>query len=288
VRFENRDIMPHNLVITIPGAMAEVGMAADAMATQPDAQAKHFVPEMKEVMHATKMLHPGEKESLIFSAPSEPGEYPFVCTFPGHWLIMNGTMRVVEKLEPAMIAQVKNEATMGEHVHVRKFVKLWEPGDLLPEIEQVKADRSYDRGRDLFDTIGCAKCHIVGNKGGNLGPELTKINEKYQAPDLLLHILDPSQAIEEKYQPYLIETDREMISGIVVEQNERELKLAANPADPNDLTVISRDEVKVIRPSKVSTMPTGLLTTLEKEEIYDLLAFINSGGDPSYAAFSRN
>lgn len=95
--FENPDFMQHNLVITRQGALAIVGKAADKMASRPDGAEKHYVPEVPEVLYSTKLVNPQEKVTLRFTAPAQPGDYPFVCTFPGHWSIMNGIMKVVAK-----------------------------------------------------------------------------------------------------------------------------------------------------------------------------------------------
>jgi glucose/arabinose dehydrogenase/azurin len=88
--FENPDLMLHNLVLVAPGALEEVGQLADSMATQPDAQAKGFVPDSKKVLFATALVAPNGKAELQFVAPKEPGSYPYLCTFPGHWRIMQG------------------------------------------------------------------------------------------------------------------------------------------------------------------------------------------------------
>lgn len=93
--FENTDFMQHNLVITQPGKKELVGMAADKLATDPNGAARNYVPIMPEVLFATAILNPEDKVTLRFTAPSEPGIYPYICTFPGHWRIMQGTMRVV-------------------------------------------------------------------------------------------------------------------------------------------------------------------------------------------------
>ncbi|WP_198674165.1 PVC-type heme-binding CxxCH protein [Chitinophaga alhagiae] len=95
--FENPDFMQHNLVITRQGALAIVGKAADKMASRPDGAEKHYVPEVPEVLYSTRLVNPQEKVTLRFTAPAQPGDYPFVCTFPGHWSIMNGIMKVVLK-----------------------------------------------------------------------------------------------------------------------------------------------------------------------------------------------
>ncbi len=92
--FRNPDVMPHNVVITAPGAGERVGRAADAMAASPDAYERHFVPDMPEVLHYTPLIGAAERTTLNFRAPDEPGEYPYICTFPAHWLTMNGVMKV--------------------------------------------------------------------------------------------------------------------------------------------------------------------------------------------------
>lgn len=95
IEFVNQDHMPHNLLITAPDAMEMVSLKAEAMMQQPDAFAKHFVPPMPEVLFATPLINHGETARLRFTAPKRRAGYPFVCTFPGHWRTMNGTMQVV-------------------------------------------------------------------------------------------------------------------------------------------------------------------------------------------------
>ncbi|MDP1590365.1 MAG: plastocyanin/azurin family copper-binding protein, partial [Prosthecobacter sp.] len=92
--FENPDVTPHNLLIVQPGAADEVGMAGNEMAKLPDGMAKGFIPDSPKILHKTKMLNQGDSETLRFTAPTAPGIYPYICTFPGHWLVMKGEMLV--------------------------------------------------------------------------------------------------------------------------------------------------------------------------------------------------
>lgn len=94
--FENPDFMQHNLVITKPGAMEVVGRAADKLATDPRGAAMQYVPRISEVLYHTPLVNPQQTVKLEFVAPAGPGDYPYVCTFPGHWSIMNGVMKVVK------------------------------------------------------------------------------------------------------------------------------------------------------------------------------------------------
>jgi uncharacterized protein len=95
--FENPDAMPHNLVIVKPKSTDIVGNAADKMITQKDAAEKNYIPNLPQhLVAATPLVNPDQSYRLTFTAPTEPGVYPFICTFPGHWRLMNGVMRVVK------------------------------------------------------------------------------------------------------------------------------------------------------------------------------------------------
>lgn len=94
IDFENPDFMQHNLVVGQKGAMETIGKAADELARDPKGAEMNFIPKIPQVIAATRLVDPEGRESLVFVAPTEPGEYPFVCTVPGHWRIMNGVMIV--------------------------------------------------------------------------------------------------------------------------------------------------------------------------------------------------
>jgi len=94
--FENPDGMQHNLLIAQPGTLEIVGKAADDMLRSSEAYEKQYIPSIPEVLHHTPLVNPGESFTLEFTAPTQPGDYPYLCTFPGHWRGMNGIMRVVK------------------------------------------------------------------------------------------------------------------------------------------------------------------------------------------------
>jgi azurin len=99
VVFENDDVMPHNFVIVPPGMHMEIGNAAMTMTPDKlDKQGRAYIPASheKSVIAATKLLEPGQRETLKVKAPNKPGDYEFVCTFPGHALIMWGTLSVTK------------------------------------------------------------------------------------------------------------------------------------------------------------------------------------------------
>lgn len=88
---------PHNVIIVKPGKKDAVGMAANQGLTDPDfLTKKQAVPDSEDVLFASKLVQPGAEDVLEFTAPSEPGDYPYLCTYPGHWALMNGVMKVVK------------------------------------------------------------------------------------------------------------------------------------------------------------------------------------------------
>jgi uncharacterized protein len=94
INLENPDGMQHNLLIIKPGTLQKVGKAADDMLNNPKAAELQYVPQIPEVLFSTKLISTGETISLEITVSSTPGDYPFVCTFPGHWRGMNGILRV--------------------------------------------------------------------------------------------------------------------------------------------------------------------------------------------------
>jgi len=92
--FENPDVMPHNWVLVAPGAEERVGTAAAQMVAAPDGLERHYVPDSAEVLVHTRILDPGSKTTIYFTAPKQPGRYPYLCSFPGHSQLMRGVLVV--------------------------------------------------------------------------------------------------------------------------------------------------------------------------------------------------
>jgi azurin len=93
----NADEMPHNFLLGALGSLQELGLAADKLATTPAGLAQQYIPDSPVVLASTRLVDPGQTGTIRFRAPAEPGSYPFVCTFPGHWRTMNGVLKVAEK-----------------------------------------------------------------------------------------------------------------------------------------------------------------------------------------------
>jgi putative heme-binding domain-containing protein len=289
VILENADIMPHNLVITAPGTMSEVGMESERLAAQADAFNQRYLPKSSKILHATALLQPGTTERLQFTAPQKPGEYPYICTFPGHWRLMYGMMHVVAKL--ADVPPGELQTPIESEPNARPFVRNWTIDDLVPFLDQLDRGRSFENGKKLFTAASCVQCHTVGKEGAKIGPDLNELpkklaEKKFSRHDILREIVRPSEVINENYKTYQIETIKgELITGVILSQDDKIMRIVTNPLEkPKEIPIKDIDEK---RESKVSLMPEGLLTTLSKDEILDLLAYITTGADPNHVAFKK-
>ena len=92
--FKNPDVVPHNWVLVKPGTLATVGTLADGLIADPEAVARHYVPTTDDVVAYADITEPAKQQTIFFMVPDKPGRYPFLCTFPGHWKLMNGVMVV--------------------------------------------------------------------------------------------------------------------------------------------------------------------------------------------------
>jgi azurin len=89
---------PHNFLLLKPGKLDAVGALANAMLADPQGMAKSYIPEAAkpDILANTKLVQPNASETIEFTAPAEAGDYPYICTFPGHWMLMRGVMHVTK------------------------------------------------------------------------------------------------------------------------------------------------------------------------------------------------
>jgi len=92
--FENPDYMPHNLIIGEPGSAEEIATAAEALGAV--GFAVGFRPDSDKILVASELLNHREYQVIEFTAPTDTGDYDYLCTFPNHWQTMQGLMRVVD------------------------------------------------------------------------------------------------------------------------------------------------------------------------------------------------
>ena len=94
LKLRNQDVMPHNLVLVQPGKTREIGEASFKMLNDPKAGEKSYVPDSPDVIAFIPVINPETEHTLHLKAPNTPGDYPYLCTFPGHWQVMRGILKV--------------------------------------------------------------------------------------------------------------------------------------------------------------------------------------------------
>ena len=93
--FRNLDpSMPHNVVVVEPDRLSSIGEESMKLAASPKGVDKHYVPEDKGVIALSPVLQSGNSYVIYFRSPRKPGSYPYLCTFPGHWQVMQGKLIV--------------------------------------------------------------------------------------------------------------------------------------------------------------------------------------------------
>ena len=275
--FTNPDATDHNLVLVKPGALEEVGVAANEMAKDPRNAAGDFVPRSKDglILAATPMIGPtrqARSHVLRFEAPVEPGVYPYVCTFPGHWIVMNGRM---------VVARDTAEADALVAACRPRIVKAWTLDDFpAGDFSGPREEAVLATGMHAFVKARCTQCHVAAGHGVNLGPPLAESVKRLRGRDLLAHVLDPSLEISDRYRVtrFVLEDGR-VVSGVVVEETEDEVRIVPNLLDPMQTVTLGTRAIDERIPVRVSAMPAGLVNVLSRDEVLALVAFVEAGDD---------
>ncbi|WP_299459463.1 family 16 glycoside hydrolase [uncultured Gimesia sp.] len=145
---------------------------------------------------------------------------------------------------------------------------------------------SFESGRNLFHAMRCAACHRFDGLGGDVGPDLTTVKNKFDARYILESIIEPSKVISDQYQSSMVVTDDgRTLTGLVSKDGD---KIIVYPADAKAKPImLSAEQVEEILPSPVSQMPQSMLNALNGDEVRDLMAYLLSGGDPKSRIYQK-
>lgn len=194
--------------------------------------------------------------------------------------------------ERAALASLLEKQPAGDQPLVeaasRPFVREWQVADLLAEVQAGLSGRDFESGKRMFEAAACYKCHRFSGGGGIVGPELTAVSRRFNAQALLESIIVPDKVISDQYEASIFVLDTgKTVAGRVVNLNNDRLMICENMLEPGKLTSILRSEVEETLVSKVSMMPAGLINNLTREEVLDLVAYLQSGGNPDSDLFAE-
>ena len=274
VIFSNPDATDHNLLFVKPNGLNAVGMAANEMARDPKNANSDFIPKTQRnlILQAAPMIGPMREKRvhvLRFKAPTEPGIYPYLCTFPGHWVVMRGQMIVVDDF---------SEVDSLLAAAAPKLVNQWEMDD-FPVLETKQDEATVMAGMQAFVKAGCNQCHQLAGHGVNLGPDLTTVSKRFSGRKLLQQIIEPSSDIHKDYQSWKILTsDGQAVTGIIKKETNEEIEILTNLLLPDSSVTLLKSEIDLIVKSNISSMPEGLANVLNQEEVVALVGFLESDG----------
>ena len=170
----------------------------------------------------------------------------------------------------------------------RSFVREWTMAELVPLVEQGMRQRDFDVGRQMFAAASCFACHRFDNQGGAVGPDLTLLSGRFSARDLLESIVEPSKVISDQYASHqFLMLDGRVINGRIVNLAGDAFRVQTNMLDPGALVGVDRKQIDEMTESKISMMPTGLLNTMNEQEVLDLFAYLLSRGDRTNPVFAK-
>lgn len=202
-----------------------------------------FLEKIRDDALENVVTDPAEKETLLALAKTEPPKPPANLVLP---------------------------KGPGKNYTVEDVVALAKDG--------IKG-RNFAQGKAMFASTLCINCHHFGGDGGNIGPDLTGSGARYTLKDLVENIIDPSKVISDQYGTDQIELKdgSQVIGRVIVEENGKLFVMTSPFSDVQ--TPVDAAQVKARKPFHVSMMPPGLINGLNKDELLDLIAYLQSGGN---------
>ncbi|HEY2253777.1 MAG TPA: hypothetical protein VGH74_22035, partial [Planctomycetaceae bacterium] len=168
----------------------------------------------------------------------------------------------------------------------RPRVQAWSLDD-VPMLAAKDAGRgtagpgNADRGAKVFRDALCSRCHRAGLSGPAVGPDLTFAARRFSRSDMLESIIAPSRSVAENYRNVVVVTEAgKVLVGRLLNEGDfrsEKLKLNIDSLRPGQIVELDKKDIVEQRPHDTSPMPQGLLDTFTRDEIADLLTFLEEG-----------
>ena len=148
----------------------------------------------------------------------------------------------------------------------------------------------WNAGRELFRRAACGVCHPFGNEseGAGLAPDLTAVGSKLTRDLILQSIIEPSATINGQYfHTTFTLKNGNVVTGSVIDVVAKKIILAPVMLTPHITIEIAEADVKSEQPSPISPMPAGLINEFTKEQVIELIAFLDSGGNRNASVYQK-
>lgn len=165
--------------------------------------------------------------------------------------------------------------------------KNWNLTNGLPLLDSGLVGRNFEQGKAMYAATTCANCHSMRGEGGAIGPDLTQLYTRFSAKDMLEAIVEPNKAVSDQYAAtqYSLKNGNSIV-GRLINEDKNFYYVSQNPYAPDILEKIPKKNVVSAKYSPVSIMFTGLINSLNAEELKDLMAYLMAGGNENNAMFA--
>ncbi|WP_240469928.1 PVC-type heme-binding CxxCH protein [Cyclobacterium sp. SYSU L10401] len=151
-----------------------------------------------------------------------------------------------------------------------------DPEELDEWVSLLAGPADPDRGRRVFYSSSslCATCHVVGGRGGDLGPDLSNVGKSKNRKSLISSILLPSEEMSPEWQGWFIEMkDGTRYDGRQIDVGYDDVKLYTQA---EGFIQLKKADIEAYGMADRSLMPAGLEQRLSNQDLKDLLAFLES------------
>jgi putative heme-binding domain-containing protein len=208
----------------------------------------------------------------------------------GAVLVVSLAARTTTSAADAASGQTAQAASPPQQATAPPFNKQWTMEDLLPAVVDLGTGRDWAKGREVFQKAACGGCHSFGTEweGSGLAPDLTGVASKFTRDAILQSILEPSATLNGQYfhTKYTLK-DGTTVTGSVVDVIDRKIIVAPVMLAPQATVEVPEANVKSEEASSISPMPPGLLDPFTKEQIIELMAYLDAGGDKNAAIYRK-
>lgn len=186
-----------------------------------------------------------------------------------------------ERAELLTLLQFASSAPVAKSSFARAKVKDWVLADFAEVFQKIPVTANPAHGKEIFLEAQCATCHRKGSafQHGAVGPDLTGVGGRFGPRELLESILEPSKVVDEKYRRHDFESkDHSEVSGMIVLEDAQRIIVRPSTvvSDPDAEVTLLKANLLERRVSSISPMPEGLLSPFQRQEILDLIAFLQS------------
>jgi putative heme-binding domain-containing protein len=264
------------------------GTIGKMLADMPPARAIHFAFVLRNVNSGWTLDQRKEYFQFFIDAAKHPGGNSYAKFL---MQFRDDALATCTPAEQLVLETLAGRSLLSEPIETtppKGPGRKWTVSQALTELEKKANDvqPDYQAGRNLYHATSCAKCHRLNGEGGAIGPDLSTAAKKFSMTDMLDAIIEPSKVISDQYgSQQVLTSDGKVLIGRAIEIGDQWYVYTID-ADAKP-TILKKDEVEQVTPSKVSQMPLGLIDSLNANELRELMTYLTAAGDRRAPAYRR-